>query len=123
MKKLKKGDILFHYNSKCGAILGVSWVAEVSQHKGTASEISNVVPGTQCIQYYGTHLSEDDMSLEERMHYQRYDSFLEVHAFPIDRGNFGKLRARSPQRYLLPIDDAEARNFIERSRIHLDELR
>ena len=80
MKELQSGDILFHYNSTRGAVLGISRVIDIGQHKGGASRTACVIPGTQCIQYTGRHLSEDDFSVTEREHYRRlYSSYLEVH--------------------------------------------
>ena len=66
MKKLERGDILFHYNSTCGAVLGVSRVISIGQHKGLASETANLIRGTQCIQYSGKHLSEDDLTSSQK---------------------------------------------------------
>lgn len=122
MKKLEKGDILFHYNSTCGEVLGISRVIEIGQHKGTSLK-SERIRGTQCIEYSGEHLSEDDLSLEQREKNQVYATYLEVHTVPLLRGNWRKLLLRSPQVYLVQIDNEKALRFIEERKIRLDDLK
>jgi predicted outer membrane repeat protein len=118
MKALRSGDILFNYNSTCaggGAVLGISRVTNIGQHKGTASQTARVISGTECIQYSGRHLSEDDFSPEEREHYrQNYPSYFEVHTVSLHRANLGKLLSKTPQVYLVPISNAEARSFLQK---------
>lgn len=123
MKTLKKGDILFHYNSTRGAVLGISRVIEIGQHKGSAPEIANVIQGTQCIQYSGKHLSEDDLTLKQKERNERYLSYLEVHTVQLRKGNMGKLLAHTPQVYLLRISDKEAQRFIQAQGIRHEDLK
>ena len=124
MQVLQSGDILFHYNSPCGAVLGISRVIDIGQHKGVASKTAYVIPNTQCIQFTGRHLSEDDFSPKEREHYrQKYASYFEVHTVPLRKENLGKLLPQTPQRYLIRISDGEARRFLDERRIRLDDLK
>jgi hypothetical protein len=104
-------------------VLGISQVTNIGQHKGTAPQTVRVIPGTQCLQYFGRHLSEDDFSPEDRAHYrQKYPSYFEVHTVPLHRGNLGKLLSRTPLVYLVQISDAEARNFLHKWEIRIGEL-
>ncbi len=118
MKMLRNGDILFNYNSTCaggGAVLGISRVTNIGQHKGTASRTAHVISGTECIQYSGHHLSEDDFSLKEREHYrQRYPSYFEVHTVSLHKANLGKLLPKTPRVYLVQIRNAEALHFLRK---------
>lgn len=124
MKALQPGDILFHYNSKCRAVLGVSRVANIGQHKGTASQTARVIPDTQCIQYSGRHLSEEDFSPRLREHYrQKYSGYLEVHAVALRMANLGKLLPLTPQVYVLPISSEVAQRFLQKRHIRLGDLR
>jgi hypothetical protein len=123
MKTLQPGDILFHYNSKCGAVLGISRVANIGQHKGTASRTARVIADTQCIQYSGRHLSEDDFTPRLREHYQqKYSGYLEVHTVPLRKANLGKLLPQTPLVYLVPISHDVARSFLQQTDIPLDDL-
>jgi hypothetical protein len=125
MKELRTGDILFNYNSTCrpsGAVLGISQVTNIGQHKGTASQTA-ALPGTQCIEYSGRHLSEMTFSEKDRAHYrQKYPSYLEVHTVPLHGGNLGKLLSRTPQAYLVPISDVDARKFLHKWKIDIEGL-
>jgi hypothetical protein len=125
MTDLRSGDILFNYNSTCGAVLGISRVTNIGQHKGTASQTARVISGTQCIQYFGRHLSEDDFSPKDREHYrQNYPSYFEVHTVPLRRANLGKLLLpRTPIAYLVPISNAVAGRFLQQWDIRLEDLR
>jgi hypothetical protein len=125
MKQLRRGDILFHYNSTHRAILGISKVIDIGQHKGTASNAVHIIPGTQCIQYTGKHLSENDLGLKQKEHnkYKGYTSYLEVHTIPILKKNLGKLLSQTPQVYLVKIKDEEARCFFKEWGIALDDLK
>jgi hypothetical protein len=123
MQELQSGDILFHYNSTHGAVLGISRVIDIGQHKGVSSRTACVIQGTQCIQYTGWHLSEDDFSVTDREHYrQKYSSYLEVHTVPLHKENLGQLLLRTPQKYLVRISDREARRLLEKWGIRLDSL-
>lgn len=123
MKELTTGDILFHYNSRRGAVLGISRVVHIGQHKGGASKAAKVIPGTQCIFYSGRHLSYDDLTLKQQEGHKKYSGFLEVHTVPLLKRNLGKLLHNSPQVYLLRIPDGEARDFIKNRSISLDDLK
>lgn len=123
MKELRKGDVLFHYNSTRRAILGISRVTDIHQHKGVASERAFVIPGTQCIQYDGKHLSEADLTMKQQVDYRKnYGGYLEVHTVCVYEKNLGRLLPRSRQVYLDRIGDAEARNFLATAGIRLDTL-
>jgi len=83
-----------------------------------------VIPGAQCIQYSGRHLSEEDFSPELREHYrQKYSGYLEVHTIPLRTTNLGKLLPRTPQVYLVPISNEAALSFLQKGDILLDDLR
>jgi hypothetical protein len=121
MKDLRKGDILFHYNSTRGAVLGISRVIDIGQHKGVASKNPFVIPGTQCIQYLGVHLSDPDLTSSQRENNRkRYPSYLEVHTAQLYKKNLGKLLPISHQAYLEWIGDTAARSFLADRRIRLD---
>lgn len=123
MKELRNGDILFHYNSICRAVLGISRVTDMDHHKGVASEPAFVIPGTQCIQYDGRHMSESDFPVgEQKKIRENYSSFLEVHTVRFYKKNLGRLLRRSRQVYLDSIHDGEARNFLAAAGIRLDTL-
>jgi hypothetical protein len=123
MKALQAGDILFHYNSKCRAVLGISRVTNIGQHKGAASQTAHVIPDTQCIQYSGRHLSEEDFSPRLREHYrQKYSGYFEVHTVPLRMANLGKLLPLTPQVYLVPISDEVAQSFLQKGDIRLEGL-
>jgi hypothetical protein len=126
MKELQTGDTLFNYNSTwrpSGAVLGISQVTSIGQHKGMASQTA-VLPGTQCIEYCGRHLSEMTFSQKDRAHYrQNYPSYFEVHAVPLLRKNLGKLLPKTPQEYLVRIDGALARSFLQNGDVRLEDLK
>jgi hypothetical protein len=124
MKALQPGDVLFHYNSKCRAVLGISRVAIIGQHKGAASQTARVIPDTQCIQYSGRHLSEEDFSPRLREHYrQKYSGYLEVHTVALRMANLGKLLPLTPQVYLVPVSKEVARSFLQKADIRIDDVR
>jgi hypothetical protein len=124
MMALQTGDILFHYNSKRGAVLGISRVTNIGQHKGTASQTARVIQDTQCIQYSGRHLSEGDFSPRLREHYrQKYSGYFEVHTAPLRMADLGKLLPLTPQAYLVPISTEVARSFLQKGDIRIEDLR
>jgi hypothetical protein len=124
MKTLQIGDILFHYNSSCGAVLGISRVTRIGRHKGIASQTARVIPDTQCIQYSGRHLSEEDFCPKLREHYrQKYSGYFEVHTVPLRMANLGKLLPMTPQVYLVPISNEVAQSFLQKRGIRLEDLR
>ena len=117
MMALRSGDILFHYNSRRQAVLGISRVTNIGQHKGTSSQTA-VLTGTQCIKYSGRHLSEDYFSPKRREHFrQNYPSYFEVHTVRLHghgKANLGKSLTTPRQVYLVSISDAEARSFLKK---------
>ncbi len=114
MKELRTGDVLFHYNSPSGSVLGISRVSHLGPHKGSEWDASHVLPGTQCIEYVGRHLSEDDFTPEDRQKYrQNYPRYFEVHTIPIRRANMGKLLSRTPMAYLVQINVPAAERFLK----------
>jgi hypothetical protein len=130
MKELKGGDILFHYCSVArgpsgrGAILGISLVVNIGQHRGTARNVVAVIPGTQCIKYAGQHLSEADFTPILREHCrENYASYFEVHTAPLRKLCLRKLLSRSPQVYLFRIIDELAQSFLRENNIVIDQLK
>jgi hypothetical protein len=124
MPGLQAGDILFHYNSRAGVVVGISRVAKIGKHKGLLPQVAHVLRGTQCIQYSGRHLSEADFNSIERQHYgQKYPSYFEVRTQRLRRANLGKLLKRSPQTYLVKLSAHEAQSFLNHSQIRLDSLK
>lgn len=122
MKTLQVGYIIFHYNSMWQAVLGISRVIAVGKHKGATAHSAAQLPGTQCISYQGTHLSEDDFASHERLRYRKYAKCLEVHTIPCIERKLPKLLRRVPQVYLVPVSDREALKFLSENKISLDEL-
>ena len=113
MRELRRGDVVFHYNSSSGAVLGISRIVGIGHHKGAATLSSSVIEGSQCIRYLGQHLSEADFDDRRRQHMrQKYPTYNEVHTAPILRKNLGKLLERTPQVYLLSIDERVAERFL-----------
>lgn len=120
MRDLRAGDVLFHYNSSRGAVLGISRVVKIGRHKGTASSHVSVIDGTECIQYRGKHLSEAEFDYNRRRHLaEKYPTYYEVHAERILERNLGKLLDRTPQVYLLAIDKAVAERFLAGCHVRL----
>ncbi len=117
MKKLQVGDILFHYNSTCGAVLAVSRVITIGKHKGSGTTTACVISGTQCRQYTGSHLSMAAFSKKKAAKMQeKWRDYLEVHTAvhtpPKKQGNFGKLLPRVPLCYLIKVEDSKGRAFL-----------
>ena len=130
MRTLQAGDILFHYcsiarrsgSSKLGAVLGVSCVVEIDQQKRVSSQPCDVISHT-CIQYLGCHLSEEGFTPTLRERYrQNYRKYWEVHTLPLHARNLPKILHRSPQVYLVAIEDGVARRFLADNEIRLDVL-
>jgi len=122
MKALQIGYLIFHYNSVRQAVLGISRVIAIGQHKGATAHSAAQLPGTQCLSYEGPHLSEDDFAPQKRLHYRKYPMCLEVHTIPCIEGKLPKLLRRVPQAYLVPVPDREALNFLNENKIILDQL-
>jgi len=121
MMDLQDGDIIFHYSSRRQAVLGISRLAPIGQHKGAAADAAQR-PGTQCISFEGPHLSKDDFTLEETSHHQNYRGCLEVHTIPCMERKLPKLLRSVPQAYLVLIPDREALSYLNENQISLDQL-
>lgn len=124
MKGLQIGDTIFHYNSTRRAVLGISLVIQIGQHKGAASDSATQRPGTQYTSYEGHHLSEDYFTPDEVSRYRRYRRCLEVHTIRCMERKLPKLpRSCVPlQACLVPIPNREALNYLSENNISLDQL-
>ena len=120
MLRLQPGDIVFHYNSHAEAVLGISRVVNIGQHKGSATSNPSEIAGTRCIRYHGEHLSKDHFSAPRRRYLrEKYPTYYEVHTDPLLEGRLGKLLARTPQAYLLSIDSTIAERFLIANAVEL----
>lgn len=119
MRELRAGDIVFHYSSKYQAVLGISRIVAIGEHKGK-SKSHSVIEGTQCIRYDGRHLSEAafDQTRRDKLR-NNYPAYYEVHTEQIVPRKLSRLLTRTPQAYLVPIDDELAQQFLVKNQVTL----
>lgn len=120
MQQLRTGDIIFHYHSPSRAVVGVSCIVNIGHHKGSTSSYPSAIEGTQCLRYQGQHLSEADFGPRRRLHLREtYLTYNEVHTEPILKRPLRKLLGKTPQAYLVAIDERVAERFVSDCGIRL----